>query len=96
MVILPCVFVILCFSKKNLALNSYVLIVFLSLKHFRVLFVCNAMVMNGHFKVLLFTMQSLFPSNLVPSASTFLIHTIVMVMHSDATRNPKTHIAPNT
>jgi hypothetical protein len=54
------------------------------------------MVMNGCFKVLLFAMQSLFPSNLVPSATMFLIHTIVMVMQSDATKNPKTHIAPNT
>jgi hypothetical protein len=50
--------------------------------------------MNGRFKVLLFAMQSLFPSNLVPSATKFFIHTIVMVMHNDATR--KTHIAPNT
>jgi hypothetical protein len=52
--------------------------------------------MNGRFKVLLFAMQSLFPSNLVPSATMFLIHTIVMVMHIDATKNPKTHIVPNT
>ncbi len=96
MVTLPCVFVILCFSKKNLTLNSRILVVFLSLKHFKVLFVYNAMVMNDHFKVLLFAMQSLFPSNLVPSATMFLIHTIVMVMHSDATRNPKTHITLNT
>jgi hypothetical protein len=95
MVTLPCVFVIVCFSKK-ITLNSCVLVVFLSLKHFRVLFVYNGMVMNGHLKVFLFAMQLLFPSNLVPSASTFLIHTIVMVMHSDATRNHKTHIAPNT
>jgi hypothetical protein len=54
------------------------------------------MVMNGHFKALLLAMQSLFLSNLVPSATMFLIHTIVMVMHIDALRNPKTHIMPNT
>jgi hypothetical protein len=82
--------------KKNLTLNSHILVVFLSLKHFKVLFVCNAMVMNDHFKVLFFAMQSLFPSNLVPSATIFFIHTFVMVMHSDATKNPKIHIALNT
>jgi len=96
MVTFPCVFVTLCFSKKKLTLNSHVLIVFLSLKHFKVLFICNAMVMNDHFKVLFFAMQSLFPSNLVPSATIFFIHTFVMVMHSDATKNPKIHIALNT
>jgi hypothetical protein len=82
--------------KKSLALNSCVIVVFLSLKYFKVLFVCNAMIMNGPFKVLLFAMQSLFPSNLVPNATPFFIHTIVMVMHNDAPRNPKTHIALNT
>jgi hypothetical protein len=45
---------------------------------------------------LLFAMQSLFPSNLVPSGTMFLIHTTIIVMHNDATRNLKTHIAPTT
>jgi len=49
------------------------------------------MVMNGCFKVLLFVMQSLFPSNLVPSATTILIHTIVVATPLWAKCEDETH-----